>query len=264
MKFDPRIHHRRSIRLKGFDYSSAGAYFATMCVKDRECILHDPIVSGIIFDVWDVLTKWFPTIALDEFVVMPNHVHFIVWLQSVGATLAVARPDAVSHRAGASPAPTDNDAVGATLAVVRPDAVSHRAGASPAPTDNDAVGATLAVVRPDAVAQSNTDRIWTIPEPESVNLKPTLGNVVGAFKSLVFTVYLDWVDKHDPKRRAKFWQRNYHEHVVRAESELNVIRQYIRDNPLKWELDRDNPNNIKRLPPPTCVEDYLQDIGILS
>ena len=95
MKFDPNIHHRKSIRLKGYAYSSAGAYFVTICVKDRECILHDPIVSGIIMDVWDALPKWFPTIALDEFVVMPNHIHFIVWLQSIGATLAVAH-DAVA------------------------------------------------------------------------------------------------------------------------------------------------------------------------
>ncbi len=215
LKFDPRIHHRRSIRIKGYDYSSAGAYFVTMCIKDRECILHDPIVSGIISDVWDALPKWFPTIALDEFVVMPNHLHFIVWLQSVRATLAVAQSDANAQ---------------------------SRAGASPAPTD----------------------RAWIIPEPESINRKPTLGDVVGAFKSLVFTVYVDWVDKHDPKRHAKFWQRNYYEHIVRNESDLNAICQYIRDNPVKWELDRDNPNNIKRLSPPTHVEDYLQDIGIPS
>ena len=40
VKYDPEIHNRRSIRLKGYDYLSAGAYFVTICVKNRECILN--------------------------------------------------------------------------------------------------------------------------------------------------------------------------------------------------------------------------------
>ena len=65
----------------------------TFCTKGRECVLDEPIVTGIITDVWHVLPGWFPTIALDEFVVLPNHVHFILWIHppdDVGATLAVA------------------------------------------------------------------------------------------------------------------------------------------------------------------------------
>ena len=196
-RYDPDQHHRRSIRLKGYDYSSPGAYFVTICTRGRECVLDDPVVTGIITDVWHALPGWFPTIILDQFVVMPNHVHLIVWLQgddatvaTVGATLAVAldvhTPDRAEARAGASPAPTD-------------------AGAE---TGNDVVGATLAVAQ-------NADRPWVIPDPETVNLTPTLGNVMGAFQSLVFTVYLDWIQAHDPTRRAKFWQRNYYDHIIR-------------------------------------------------
>ncbi|MEK7310500.1 MAG: hypothetical protein AAB382_00895 [Chloroflexota bacterium] len=231
-RFDPRRRHRRSIRWKGYDYARAGAYFVTLCTRGRECVLDEPIVAGIILDVWEALPARFPTIALDEFVVMPNHVHLIVWLQSMMG-------------AGASPTPTgetDGDDIGATLAVAR-DAVAHdvvahdaRVGASPAPT-------------------------WVIPEPETVNDHPTLGDVMGAFKSLVFTVYLDWVEAYDPNRRAKFWQRNYYEHVVRNERELHAIRRYIQNNPLKWALDRDNPTNRRR--EAETVDDYLKDAGIL-
>ena len=114
------------------------------------------------------------------------------------------------------------------------------------------------MVAPDVVAP------WVIPEPETVNLNPTLGDVMGAFKSLVFTVYLHWVQAHDPTRRAKFWQRNYYEHIIRNERELNAIRRYIRDNPAQWALDRDNPRNLRRLPPPKKVEDYLADIQALT
>lgn len=174
-KFDPQKHHRRSIRLREYDYGSPGAYFVTICTQGRECVLNDPVVRGIIRDVWNALPKWFPTIEQDEFVVMPNHVHFILWIRpsndNVEATLAVA-----PNGAGASPAPTS---------------CPHRVG----------VGATLAVapdaVAPDAVA-SNTE--WAIPEPQQVNLNPALGDVVGAFKSLVFKVYFDWIQAHDPTR----------------------------------------------------------------
>lgn len=76
--------NRRSIRYKGFDYSSAGAYFVTVCTKDRLPVLEDEILRAIVSDVWFALPAWFPTVGLDEFVIMPNHVHFILWL-GVGA-----------------------------------------------------------------------------------------------------------------------------------------------------------------------------------
>jgi len=247
-RYDPDRHHRRSIRLKGYDYSSPGAYFVTICTRGRECVLDDPVVTGIITDVWHALPGWFPTIVLDEFVVMPNHVHLIVWLQAddatVGATLAVALDGDTPDRAGASPAPTETgDDTG-------------RSPTDPTEMRNDVVGATLAVAQ-------NVDRSWVIPDPGTVNLTPTLGDVMGALQSLVFTVYLDWIQAHDPTRRAKFWQRNYYDHIIRNERELNAIRRYIRDNPAQWTLDRDNPDNLRHLPLPTRVEDYLADIQAL-
>lgn len=204
-RYDAQKHHRRSIRLQGYDYSWPGAYFVTICTRGRECVLDDPVVTGILTDVWHALPGWFPTIALDEFVVMPNHVHFIVWID---------------------------------------------------PPDD--VGATLAVA-PNRIAPNAEIAPWTIPEPKKTNANPTLGDMVGAFKSLVFAVYLDWIETNDPMRRAKFWQRNYYEHVIRNERELRAIRRYIRQNPDNWALDRDNPDNIRRLPPPKMVEHYVRE-----
>jgi putative transposase len=289
-RYDPDRHHRRSIRLKGYDYSSPGAYFVTICTRGRECVLDDPVVASIITDVWHALPGWFPTSVLDEFVVMPNHVHLIVWLRgddaTVGATLAVALDGDAPDRAGASPAPTEtgDDTGGAPTDPTEmgddtggtptdPTEMGDDTGGTPtdptetgddtggAPTDptemgDDVVGATLAVTQ-------NADRPWVIPDPERVNLTPTLGNVMGAFQSLVFTVYLDWIQAHDPTRRAKFWQRNYYDHIIRNERELHAIRRYIRDNPAQWALDRDNPDNLRHLPPPMRVEDYLADVQAL-
>jgi hypothetical protein len=118
------------------------------------------------------------------------------------------------------------------------------AGLAPAPTD-----------RSIATAQTG----WTIPEPQHTNLNPTLGDAVGAFKSLVFKVYLDWVRACDPTRQAKFWQRNYYEHVIRNERELQAIRRYIRQNPDNWEMDRDNPNNVRHLSPPKTMDEYVRE-----
>lgn len=55
------------------------------------------------------------------------------------------------------------------------------------------------------------------------------------------------------------WQRNYYEHVIRNEQELSVIARYIDYNPDAWQLDRDNPDNIRHLNPPESVDDSLKD-----
>jgi hypothetical protein len=194
MKYDPKRHHRHSIRLKEYDYAQAGAYFVTICTKGRECVLDDPVVEGIIIAVWHALPGWFPTIELDEFVVMPNHVHLIVWILSpdeVEASLADTN-EAGANGAGARPAPTSDD-VGATLAVAQ---LADETGASPVPTDGMVdVGASLAdandVDAEDWARASLAPTEWVIPKPDTVNMAPALGDVMGAFKSLVFTVYLD-------------------------------------------------------------------------
>ncbi len=86
MKYDPDKYHRRSIRLKGYDYSEAGAYFVTICTQGRECLFGD-IVDGemrlndhgeIIEKYWEDLSTHYSCIESDEFVIMPNHFHGII------------------------------------------------------------------------------------------------------------------------------------------------------------------------------------------
>ncbi|MBN2117964.1 MAG: transposase, partial [Anaerolineales bacterium] len=105
MKYDPTKHRRRSIRLKGYDYHNAGAYFVTICTKNRECVLDDPIVNGIISAVWQALSSWFPTIELDEFVVMPNHVHFIIWIINRTVEMPLAGIHDADRQDGGKPHP---------------------------------------------------------------------------------------------------------------------------------------------------------------
>ncbi|MFN4294850.1 MAG: transposase, partial [Thermoflexales bacterium] len=88
MTYDPQKHHRRSIRLKGYDYSQAGAYFITIVAQDRACLFGE-VVDGemrlndagrMVWDEWNALPDRFPGLELDAFVVMPNHVHGIIVL----------------------------------------------------------------------------------------------------------------------------------------------------------------------------------------
>ncbi len=81
MGYDSEKHHRRSIRLKGYDYSQPGAYFVTICLQGREPYLEMPKVRNIMEETWKTLPQRFPTIELDEFIIMPDHIHFIIWLR---------------------------------------------------------------------------------------------------------------------------------------------------------------------------------------
>ena len=93
MKYNPLIHHRRSIRLRGYDYAKAGAYFITICCEDRvhrfgkisdnKMILNQ---SGTIaYNEWINLADRFSNFELDVFQVMPNHVHGIIVLSDISS-----------------------------------------------------------------------------------------------------------------------------------------------------------------------------------
>jgi len=200
---------RRSIRLKGYDYSQAGAYFVTICTEDREWVLGE-VVAGemrpndagaVALAVWEDLPRHYAHVRVDTFVVMPNHVHGIIVLiddvaADVGADVAGVDAAGLGVGAGLKPAPTaDAGGVGADVG----------AGLKPAPTKDG--------------------RRQGLPE------------VVRAFK----TFSARRINELRGMPGVPVWQRNYYEHVVRDERALNAIRQYIADNPARWVWDRYNP-----------------------
>ena len=113
--YDPERHHRRSIRLKGYDYTRPGAYFVTICTHDRKC-LFGHVVDGqmrlnafgkIVEWTWHDLPNHVDHIVLDAFVVMPNHVHGIIIIVDDGnVTMGRGIVGAGSVGAGSEPAPT--------------------------------------------------------------------------------------------------------------------------------------------------------------
>ncbi len=86
--YDPELHRRRSIRLKGDDYSSPGAYFVTIVVQERLCLFGDVVdgemrlneAGGIIVEMWNWMAERYSYVELDAYVVMPNHLHGVVVL----------------------------------------------------------------------------------------------------------------------------------------------------------------------------------------
>jgi putative transposase len=89
--YKPDIHHRRSIRLKGYDYSQAGLYFITICTHERAClfgnIIHNTLSEMKLNDAgkfadecWRAIPQHFPNVILHAYIIMPNHIHGIIEL----------------------------------------------------------------------------------------------------------------------------------------------------------------------------------------
>lgn len=169
MKFNPDIHHRRSIRLKGYDYTKEGVYFLTICAQNREQVFRD-IRNGVailnpagemIEKWWNELENKFENIELDEHVIMPNHLHGII--VNVG--------------------------------------------------------------------------------PKR-NFPEDLRKMAQWFKTMTTNEYIRNVKQNNwPPFDTRLWQRNYYERIIRNQEELQQTREYIKNNPLQWDFDDENPMN---------------------
>jgi putative transposase len=205
MTYNPEIHHRRSIRLKDYDYSQVGAYFVTVCAWQRECLFGE-IKDGDVFlnelgdtvmKCWASVPTHFPHVETDEFIVMPNHVHGIIILSGVGAQFIAPFRKTTTENQG----------------------VMNQGVMNYAPTVNNGMN-------PDVLNQG------------VMNHAPTVGKIVRAFKARCTHM----INNVRNTTGLPVWQRNYYEHIIRDERELHAIREYIRYNPLKWDEDEENPH----------------------
>ncbi len=179
--------HRKSNRLQHYDYSRPGYYFVTICTHNRQCLFGD-IVEGrmIVNEVGTIIVRWwketknkFPNIELDEFAIMPNHIHGIIAI--VGADLRVC---------------------------------------------------------PDATGQGTTDR--GIKQGEHAG--SPLQTIIQWFKTMTTNEYIQGVKSGIcPPFKKRLWQRSFYDHVIRGESSLHDVREYIHHNPLNWASDENNP-----------------------
>lgn len=241
-------HQRRSLRLPGYDYAQAGAYFVTICTQQRIC-LFGKIVDGemqlneagkMIHAVWHQLPTRFNTLVLDEFVVMPNHIHGILVLQAGDSKTGDYKdhPDAVQNTNRRGESRIRPHAAGNTN-----DGGDHAGGdhkdrpyAAPVTTRRGE-----SCIRPESRIRPHP----TMPTRPHGTLPDTVGRMLQAFKSITTHAYITGVKQHGWLPFAgKLWQRNYWEHVVRNEADGEQIREYICNNPAKWALDQLNPQGV--------------------
>ena len=153
--------------------------------------------------VWDDMPRRYPGVGTDAFVVMPNHVHGIVWLGLGGDEHYSATENSMPDE-GEYPVGT----VGAGPSAC-PDRLNNSCGGG----------------RPRGAAPTMS-----------------LPDVVHRFKSLTTHLYIRGVRNAGwPPFNGRLWQRNYYEHIIRNERNLYAVRRYIRDNPQQWGCDRNNP-----------------------
>jgi len=184
--------NRKSIRLKGYDYSQPGLYFVTIATQNREKLFGRVIdnqmqlnIAGKIIEKWFYeLENKFANIKCHEMIVMPNHMHCII--QIVG---------------------TD---VGADLCVC------------PNNKQNNTISGNTA-------------------SPSGEHTGSPLHRVVQWFKTMTTNEYIKMVKQNIlPPFDKHIWQRNYWEHIIRNEQSYADISNYIKTNPLKWDIDKLN------------------------
>jgi REP element-mobilizing transposase RayT len=111
MKFDPKIHHRTSIRLQGYDYTQAGAYFITIVTQQRTCLFGNIIDGALALNdygriadkCWRAISEHFPHVELGEYVVMPNHIHGIIVIHDGRGAIHLPRTAGAGYRAPTTP-----------------------------------------------------------------------------------------------------------------------------------------------------------------
>ena len=211
MSFNPQIHHRKSIRLKGYDYSSNGVYFITINCQDK--IHRFGIIAGaglasahiilsnygvIAQEEWQNLPLRFPNIELGAVQIMPDHMHGIIIIK--------------------------NDLAKAILG----EGASSNGVLGEEENENKDANKNIA----DAILGEGASSEGTLGAEASP--ARTIGDIVCAYKSIVANECLK-IAKSKNEQLGKFWQRNYYERIFRNERAVDLVSRYIENNPMKWK-----------------------------
>ena len=286
MAYNPNIHHRRSVRLQGYDYSQAGLYFITICCDRRLCRFGN-IENGemklnefgkIAFDAWTKTPQLRPNVALGEFVIMPNHIHGIIYLlhsPDVVGKGELHSPDVVGRGELHSPdvvgkgelhspdnkmnelhsSDNNNGELHSSDVVGKgelhsPDVVGRGELHSP-----DVVGRGE-LHSPDVVGRGELHSSDVVGKGELHSSDNNNGELHSSDNNngecnsplrgpsqtigAIVRGYKSSVTKQLGIMGfdEKLWQRNYYEHIIRNEQSYNNISNYIINNPAKWQEDK--------------------------
>lgn len=208
MAYNPIKHHRRSIRLKGYDYAQAGLYFITICTQNRVCLFGDVVNGEMMLNQYGQIAynEWLKTpqirnnVELGDFVIMPNHIHVIIRLLCRGELHSplIQKPHSPDiHELHSPHIQKPHSPVIEEL---------HGGGELHSPENST----------PHSPPQSPSQ---------------TIGAIVRGYKSSVTKQFaLLGFD-------GKLWQRNYYEHIIRDERSYLNISAYIINNSANWNCD---------------------------
>jgi len=212
MGYNPDIHHRRSVRLLDYDYRCAGAYYVTICAFQREFLFGEVSDGEVRLTRFGEIVReeWLNTAVLRPNVDLDA---FVVMPNHFHAVIFMLHGDDAHV---VRPATENESPVGA-----------HRCAPG---TSGGGMG------RPHIGGAHIGAPLRRQPG--------SLGSIVAGFKSAA----TKRINALRDNPCCPVWQRNYYDHVIRTEKELAIIRQYIADNPAKWDLDENNPVNAVNIP----------------
>ena len=209
------MYKRKSIRLKEYDYSQIGYYYVTICTLDRAQLFGRIIDNKMILNKYGLIAQneWKSTqyirqnVELDEFIIMPDHIHGIIIINDRRGVMPYALKN--NLHSNNNKIPNDNKPINSELG-----SGIRAYGNTPLPfTEN---------VR-NVVTSNKYDGNTPLRSPMQ-----TIGSIIRGYKSAV-TININKI-RQTPK--TKIWQRNYFEHVIRNQIELDKTRLYIKNNPI--------------------------------
>ena len=209
---------RRSIRLKDFNYSQSGLYFITICTASKHSLfctnsensVNLSHIGKIARDFWLKIPDHFQNAKLDEFVVMPNHIHGII-----------ALTDNEENRAeNIQPLQLHEQNVG--VQYIEPSSPHNK----------------IQHIEPSSPQNWFQHIEPSLSRNRFQHMIPkSIGSIVRSYKAAVTR------QCRKDKICEIVWQRNFYERIIRNEKELGNLREYIANNPLNWSLDRENPGS---------------------
>jgi len=227
-KYNPRIHNRRSIRLKGYDYAKAGLYFITICCQDRAHLFGE-IIDGemnlnlygqIAYEEWLQTEQIRENCKLHEFIIMPNHIHGIIEISfNKGENEGKGRFQSPSHTIGSF-------IRGFKIATIKK--IKDRINNSGCTGELQFAPTELSESAPTELSESAPTELSESAPTGLSEFAPTDSTSKANSAPTKKIQELDF----------KIWQRNYYEIIIRDEKAYHHISNYIINNPAKWNEDK--------------------------
>lgn len=226
--YNPNIHHRKSIRLQGYDYAQAGLYFITICAYNKEHLFGEIEIGkngfpemilnyagNMASDCWLEIPKHFPNTVLHEYIIMPNHIHGIIEISKKAENIACDKniwAKNISPGLEKNFSPQFKSPSKTIGSIIRGFKIGVTKFIRYAP-----VRAKNISPQPDPSPQSERAKDFSPQSVRAKNISPRLDKIISSIP---------------------IWQRDYYDIIIRNEIAYQRISAYIINNPSNWKEDK--------------------------